>query len=143
MRDLHNNIKLASSLIPAVTLAARAGAPVDRRGFQSVDYLVLVGTNGNALSASVKLELKIETSEDGTNWTPVTDSRLVQGASVTAVGIFLSLDAAAKTAQEYRLGLLGNDRYSRVSIVVTGTHATGTPIGVVALLSHASVKPAA
>ncbi len=141
MRDIHNNIITASSLIPNVTSATRLGAPVDRRGFNAVEYVVLVGTNGDALSATIRFDLKIETSENATSWTPVTNPKLIQGASASATGVFLSLDAAAKTATQYRVGLLSDARYSRVSITVVGTHTNGTPIGVVAVLSHASVKP--
>lgn len=142
MRDLHSNIKTAQSLVPAVTKTTRAGAPVDRRGFNALEYVVLVGTNGDALTGSLKFDLKIESSEDGTNWTAVTDQKQVQGPTLAGSGIFGTIDAPGKSGLEYRIGFLGNARYSRISIVVTGTHTNGTPIGVVAILSRADAKPA-
>lgn len=143
MRDIHHNIKTVQTLDPAVTTAARAGAPVDRQGFEAVEHIVLFGASGDTLSSTLKTDVKVEASEDGTNWSPVTDARLTSGVAVTAAGIFATVDAAAKAQMAYRVGYVGNARYSRVSLVLTGTHAAGTPVAALALLNKANVKPVA
>ncbi len=141
MRDLHRNIKTVQTLDPATTTAARTGAPVDRQGFEAVEHVVLFGASGDTLSGTLKTDVKLEASEDGANWSPVTDAKAVSGGPVSAAGIFATVDAAAKAQKEYRIGYVGNARYSRVSLALTGTHSNGTPVSALAILSRAAVKP--
>lgn len=143
MRDIHHNIRTVQTLDPAVTASPRSGAPVDRRGFEAVEHIVLFGASGDTLSPALKMEAKLEASEDGTSWAPVTDARAVTGGPVSTGGVFATVDAAAKAQKEYRVGYVGNARYSRVTIALTGSHAGGTPVAAIAVLSAAHVKPAA
>ena len=140
MRDLHHDLKTVQTLDPAVTTSARAGAPVDRQGFEAVEHIVLFGASGDTLSSSLKIEAKLEASEDGTNWTAVTDAKDVNG-DVSASGIFATVDAAAKAQTEYRIGYVGNARYSRVTLAPSGAHANGTPVSALAILASAHVRP--
>ncbi len=142
MRDLHHNIKTFQALDPAVTTQDRAGAPIDRQGFDAVEHAVLIGAAGDTLSAALKIEAKLEASEDGTNWAAVTNANDVHGGPVSAAGVFATVDAAGLAQKEYRIGYAGNARYSRVSLVLTGTHANGTPMSALAILARAQVKPA-
>lgn len=89
----------------------------------------------------MKTEVKLEASEDGTNWSPVADAKAANGGPVTAGGVFATVDAAAKAQREYRIGYVGNARYSRVTLALTGTHAAGTPVSALAVLARAHVKP--
>ncbi len=141
MRDIHHNIKTVQTLDPAMTTAARVGAPVDRRGFAAVEHVVLFGASGDTLSAALKIEAKLETSEDGTIWSAATDAGAVHGGPLSATGIFATVDAAAKAQAEYRIGYAGEARYSRVALALTGAHTNGTPVAALAVLSHAQVKP--
>lgn len=141
MRDIHHNIAVVQTLDPAVTTADRVGAPVDRRGFEAAEHLVLVGASGDALSGSVFIELKLEHSEDGSNWSAVTLADDVLGGPVDSAGTFATVDAVAEDQTTYRIGYVGNARYSRVAADLTGTHTNGTPVGAVAILSAAHVKP--
>ncbi|MCE9650580.1 MAG: hypothetical protein K8R18_13235 [Parvibaculum sp.] len=140
MKDLHHNLKTVQTLDPAVTTGARSGAPVDRQGFEAVEHIVLFGASGDTLSSALKLEAKLEASENGTDWSAVTDAKAVNGA-VSASGVFATVDAAAKAQKEYRVGYAGNARYSRVTLALTGTHTNGTPVSALAVLARAHVKP--
>lgn len=141
MKDIHHNIKTVQTLDPATTTAARTGAPVDAQGFSTVEHVVLFGASGDTLSPTLKTDVKLEASEDGSNWAAVTDARAVHGGPVSATGVFATVDAAAKAQKEYRIGYAGNARYSRISLALTGTHANGTPVAALAVLSKAAVKP--
>jgi hypothetical protein len=141
MKDLHHSIKTVQTLDPATTTVARTGAPVDRQGFEAVEHIVLFGASGDTLSGTLKTDVKLEASEDGAYWSPVTDARAVNGGPVSAAGVFATVDAAAKAQKEYRIGYVGNARYSRVSLALTGTHTNGTPASALAVLSRAAVKP--
>ncbi|MGB3809163.1 MAG: hypothetical protein WA943_03645 [Parvibaculum sp.] len=143
MKGFHRNLKTVQTLDPAVTKTARASSPVDRQGFAAVEHVVLFGASGDTLSASLKVEAKLEASEDGTNWVPVTAAKDVSGGPVSATGVFATVDAASKAQMEHRIGYLGNARYSRVALTLTGAHTHGTPISALAILGHAHVKPVA
>lgn len=141
MRDIHSRIKTVQTLDPAVTTSARSGAPVDRQGFESVEHIVQFGASGDTLSGSKKTDVKLEHSEDGSNWAAVTDAKAVNGGPVDASGYFATVNSAGTAQKEYRIGYVGNARYSRVSLVLTGTHTNGTPVSALAVLAAPHVKP--
>tara|TARA_R110002110_G_scaffold24174_8_gene90972 strand:+ start:224 stop:655 length:432 start_codon:yes stop_codon:yes gene_type:complete len=142
MKDLHHNIKTVQTLDPANTTASRAGAPVDRRGFEAVEHIAMFGASGDALSGSIKTDVKLEASEDGTNWLPVTHANEVNGGPVSETGVFATVNSTAVDQTAYRIGYVGHARYSRLSLVLTGAHTNGTPTSAIAILGAAHVKPA-
>jgi hypothetical protein len=139
---LHDAIETVQTLDPAVAVTARASAPVDRRNFDGVEHVVLFGASGDRLSPSLKAEAKLEASDDGTNWTAVTAARDVNGGQISACGVFATVDAAAKAQREYRVGYCGKARYSRVTLVLTGTHVAWIPVSALAVLARAHRTPA-
>jgi len=141
MRDVHSNLGIVQSLDPAVTTATRVGAPIDRQGFESVEHIISLGMSGDTLSPSVSLSLKLEESEDGSNWSAVVNDSDVLGSSVDDSGTFALIDDGAEDGQAYAVGYVGDARYCRVQVAVTGTHSNGTPVAAVALLGHGPVKP--
>ena len=126
-----------------MTTTNRAGAPVDRLGFEAVEHIVLFGASGDTLSGTLKTDVKLEASEDGSNWDAVTDARHVLGAMPDENGIFATVDSDETAQNEYRVGYVGDARYSRVSLLLTGTHSNGTPVSALAVLGAALVKPTA
>ncbi|MDO8838515.1 MAG: hypothetical protein Q7V31_06260 [Parvibaculum sp.] len=141
MRDIHNNIATVQTLDPAVTTISRYGAPVDRRGFAAVEHIVCIGTTGETLSPALSIACAIEVSENGGDWQPVTAAHEVLGGTPDENGVFATIDDVAGDQRDYRIGYVGPARYSRVAVVLTGTHEEGTPIAALALLAHAHLKP--
>lgn len=141
MRDLHSNLSIVQSLDPAVTTSTRVGAPVDRQGYESVEHIVSLGVSGDTLSPSVSLSMKLEESEDGTNWTAVVNDSEVLGAVVDGTGVFALVDDPAEDGQAIAVGYVGDARYCRVQVELTGTHTNGTPVSALALLGHGGVRP--
>jgi len=141
MRDLHSNLGLIQTLDPAVTSASRAGAPVDRQGFESVEHVVLIGISGDTLSGVNSISLQLDESEDGSSWSPVINDSHVLGASIDGAGIFAVIDEGAEDGFPRSIGYVGDARYSRVQVVLAGTHTNGTPVGAMAFLGHANIKP--
>lgn len=141
MRDLHSNLGIVQSLDPAVTTSTRVGAPVDRQGYESVEHIVSLGVSGDTLSPSVSLSMKLEESEDGTNWTAVVNDSEVLGAVVDGTGVFALVDDPAEDGQAIAVGYVGDARYCRVQVELTGTHTNGTPVSALALLGHGGVRP--
>lgn len=147
MRDLHNNVKFVQAVDPAVLTADTNGATIDRQGFESVEHIVFAGESGDTLSGSVKLDLVLQHSDDGSTWSDVTSAADVlvnadSGVSAPdANGIFRTIDAAAEDDAKYRIGYIGGKRYSRVQLDFTGTHSNGIPLCVAAVLGHAEQAP--
>ena len=91
MKDIHSRLKTVQTLDPALTTAARSGAPVDRQGFESVEHIVLFGASGDTLAISKKFDVKLEHSEDGANWSAVIDAKAVNGGPVDVNGCFATI----------------------------------------------------
>ncbi|RIK91762.1 MAG: hypothetical protein DCC73_14975 [Proteobacteria bacterium] len=150
MKDLHSTLKLVNTLLPIVGNNDTEGTPVasaDRQGFNSVEHVVIFGTSGDTLSGSLKVDLKLQHSDDDSNWSPVTSADDVLIGSDSGVsapdanGIFRTVDAAGEDAKSYRIGYRGPKRYSRVLADFTGTHTNGVPIVMLALLGHPERSP--
>lgn len=143
MRDIHNEMRVVLNLVPQIltgTDDSSAAVAVDHQGFQAVEHIVALGTSGDVLSGTVKLELVLEESDDNVTFTAVTAADAVLGV-VDASGVFMTIDDAAGDEAEYRVGYIGSKRYSRVVVNKVGAHVTGTAVSVLSLLGMAEIKP--
>jgi hypothetical protein len=136
MRDLANNIVPVQSLAPAVRTADADGTGVDLQGFESATIVVDTGAEGDTLSSSVKIDFKLEDSDDNSTFAAVTSNTLVIGGTVDSNGIFLTLDANGETPQISEIGYVGGKRYVRVVADFTGSHSNGTPIAAAVIKGH-------
>ena len=128
MKDLANNISIIRSIAPVVGSSDTNGTGVDLQFFESATAVVDTGVEGDTLSSTVKIDFKLEDSDDDSTYTAVTSSLHVTDGSVDSNGIFLTLDANAETPQVTSIGYVGGKRYLRVVADFTGTHSNGTPI---------------
>ena len=128
MKDLANNISIIQSIAPVVGTSDTNGTGVDLQFFESATAVVDTGVEGDTLSSSVKIDFKLEDSDDNSTFTAVTSSLHVTDGSVDSNGIFLTLDANAETPQVTSIGYVGGKRYLRVVADFTGTHSNGTLI---------------
>lgn len=142
MRDLHHSLRLVQALDPAPTTADRFAAPIDRRGFEAVEHVVLIGSAGVALNGTMRFDLVLESSDDGATWQRVTQEADVHAAGIDEDGVFAVIDAVAKAGAAYSVGYVGGRRYSRIGVLAVGSHGTGTPIAAVTLLGAAQIAPA-
>lgn len=145
MRDIISNIKVQSALAPQVVTAAKTAA-VDRRGFDSLMFVVDVGASGETLSSSLKLDCYLEHADDSSgsagSWVPVTNPFHAQGLAVDSTdGKFATIDGAADDETTYRIGYVGDKHHVRVRVAVTGTHENGTPMAITAILGNPASKP--
>ena len=143
MRDIHNGLKVVQTLAPKVTAETRYGAPVDRKGFGSVEHIVSIGTAGDELSETASIACVLEASDDGASWLPVTAAHEVLGDTPDEAGVFALIDDADADLRDYRIGYVGPARYTRMGVVLDGDHEEGTPIAALALLGAAQLKPVA
>lgn len=134
----------------AITATNTPAAGVDTQGFDSVSFLISVGTVTNiANSPQPSWKFHIEESDaEGSGFAAILDaSRILVGGSKSPVtepdpasGVFLTVDNAAEDATTYHVGVITSNRYVRV--VATAANTPGsTPYSVVAVLEGASVQP--
>ena len=133
MKDLANNLIGVQSLAPAVSTADANGDGVDLQFFEGAMSIVDVGAEGDTLSSSVKIDFKLEHSDDNSSFSAVTSSSDVTDGSVDSNGIFATFDDNSEAPAIAAIGYVGGKRYVRVVADHTGTHSTGTPYGAMML----------
>lgn len=139
--DLANNTAVALSYKPTVTTAAANGTGVDLQGYKSATLVAFIGAEGDTLSGSVYFEISLEHSDDNSTFTDVTQSDITNG-TIASGGIWLKLDGTTggdpdTTGLVTQVGYIGGKRYIRGVIAKTGTHSTGTPIGLMVVKGDA------
>jgi hypothetical protein len=146
MRSRNYDIDAVSSIAPGVYTADQAGVTVDRLGYESLTFLLNLGVGGITFTATNRIDFIMEHSDDGTTW-EVVDPTNVTGATVASNGIVKSQRTAHAAADVYRFGYIdgknGEKRYVRLTADFNGTHGTGTPLGVVAVLGRGNSRPVA
>lgn len=143
MIDASTTQKVVQVLDPATITEDTDCAAVDVSGYQSATVIVNVGESGDTLSGSVKIELELEESDDNSTFTDVADAEAVGYVAGTNDGCFGVIDAAAEDDAVYKVGYIGNARYIRPVINVTGTHTNGTPISATVVLTGGNHGPEA
>jgi len=128
MKDLANSISIVQSIAPVVGTSDTNGTGVNLQFFESAVAVVDTGVEGDTLSGSVKIDFKLEHSDDDSSYSAVTSQSHVTDGTVDSNGIFLTLDANAETPQLTSIGYVGGKQYLRVVADFTGSHSNGTPI---------------
>ena len=136
MRDLANNLIGVNSLVPAVRSADANGDGVDLQFFEGAMVVVSVGAEGDTLSSSVKIDFKLEESDDDSTYSAVTSSSSVSDGSVDSSGIFATFDDNAEAPAVASIGYLGGKRYIRVVADFSGTHSNGSPVAALVIKGH-------
>lgn len=143
LRDLVSHIKLASTLLPANRTADANGVSVDCQGYHSAMAVAHIGAPGDTLSGSLKIEMELQHSDDGTTFAACADADLSAPVVGTNTGTFAVIDAGGKASQAYKVGYKGTKRYLRVVHNITGTHSVGTPTSALVELASAAQQPVA
>jgi hypothetical protein len=133
MKDLMNNINVKRVISP-VSVAdntAQVGQVIDRQGYDSVTYLIATGSLGDA---GAEFTVLLEESDDsGSGFSAVADANLL---GTEALASFIQSD----DDKCFKLGYVGEKRYSRMTITPTN-NATASLIAAVAVLGHPMLAP--
>ncbi len=133
MKDLMNviDVKRVISPVSVSDNTAQAGQAVDRKGYDSVTYIIATGSIADAdATFTVLLE---ESDASGSGYTAVSDDDLI-GTEVLAAFQFDDDNECRK------LGYKGTKRYVQLSAVQTGTTSVGC-ISATALLFNPNLAP--
>ncbi len=131
MFDIKNNLKLYKGFSPAVRTATATTQACDLKGFNGAMIIAPIGATSDTLSGSVYWTFTITHSDDDSSYSTVTSNNDVTGGSLdSSTNGWLKLDLAGECQQVYGIGYVGGKRYIKVVCTKTGTHSSGTIIGV-------------
>ena len=137
MKDLYHNVAVQLALNPQVSTTTKTSSAIDLQGFDAATVLVVLGATGDTLSGSIYWTLKLQHSDNDSLYEDVAVGLLLNGAATYVV------DANSKDEAVFSFGYSGGRRYLKAVATPTGSHATGTPIGMLALKGLASIAPVA
>jgi hypothetical protein len=136
MRDLHNNIEPRRGISPAA--ATTDNTPfvseiVDRRDFESVEFIIAIGANTDA---NVTFTVLFEDGNDPSlsDHAPVADAELL--GSETLASFKFDDDNEVRS-----IGYVGSKRYCRVTITPSGNDAGNAFVSGVWVLGHPVLAP--
>lgn len=146
-RNWYNNELVVQNMqLPAVRNADLNTGSLDTLGYDSAVIMFHVGLSADTINTTNKIELEIEESDDNSAWNDAPNASLVNpdtGAAgfvaATNVGTTVVIDSAAKDELIYAVRYAGSKRYVRAVLNFSGTHTTGTPIGVLGALAGKQV----
>lgn len=136
MKDLASNIDVKRVISPVSVAdnSAQVGQIIDRRGFDSVTFLIATGSVADAdTTFTVLLEESDDSGMSGGN--AVADADLI-GTEALA-GFQFDDDNECR-----KLGYVGNKRYLRLTIT-PANNASAALLAAVAVLGHPSLAPTA
>lgn len=134
MKDLHNNIAVKTAMSPTATTgnAAVTGVTIDRQGFNSVEFVAMLGT---ITTAGTTYAIEVQESDTTTSgdFTPVADVDLL--GTEADIGF---VDSEVNTSK--KIGYVGIKRYVRVKVTPAGNTGAST-FGVTAVLGNPALAP--
>jgi hypothetical protein len=139
-RDLHSGTSAAVAIAAATLSADNTPPAVDLQGFDGAEIFLNIGVGGITFSGTNKVDFVVEHSNDGSAWAAVAQADIV-GATVATGGIVRSLIAAKAAADVQEMSYIGGRRYVRCTADFSGTHGTGTMIGMFAILGRPNLSP--
>lgn len=146
--DQVNEKKTLVGLAPAVR-SADASAEFDLQGFNAATFIVDMGAEGITLSGTDKIEIVVRHSDvSGSGQVAVAAADIILPATKPAKllapdanGIVAALTANADIPDAFIFGYRGSKRFVTVTLDYSGTHATGTPSAVTAILENPEFAP--
>jgi hypothetical protein len=134
MKDMHNSItvKRVISPVSVADTTAQVGQIIDRKGFQSVEYLIATGSIADA-DATFTVLLEEGDQANLSDAAAVADADLL-GTEVQAAFQFDDDNECRK------LGYIGSKRFTRLTITPVA-NASAALLSAVAVLGHAEIQP--
>lgn len=135
MKDLYHNLAVQDILDAVNATTTKTSSTIDLQGFDSLSVIFSVGNSADTLSGSVYWTLKLTHSDDDSSYSDVTLSGLLNTSATYVINTPTGDNVAIP------FGYIGGKRYVRAVATATGTHTNGTPMSMVALKGHPSMRP--
>lgn len=137
MRDLMNHIHTVVALAPKAAVAdntAQVGAWIDRRGYESVTFLLITGVLTDA-NATFAVAIDHADLDDQSDVAAVVEADDLVGTLAKASFGF------ADDGETRKVGYVGEKRYVRLTVTPTGNDAGNLFLAGLALLGHPLLQP--
>lgn len=141
-KDLFSNIKVSQVEIPAVKTSTATSDSIDVAGYESLAVVFNVGNSGDTLSGSLYWTLSLtecDTTDGSFTAVAATDVQ-VQGGTFGTTSTYV-IDAPTEDSLSVTFGYVGSKRYVQAVATATGSHSSGTPIGIIAIQGNPSTAP--
>ncbi|MBP3955404.1 hypothetical protein J8F10_08935 [Gemmata sp. G18] len=140
MRDITNNllVKRAISPVSVADNTAQVSQIIDRQGFDSLMFAILIGSVADA-DATFTALLEESDASDLSGGNAVADADMTTQTNGTAPEAAASFQFDDDN-EVRKLGYVGNKRYVRLTITPAG-NASAAVLAAVAILGHAGQKP--
>ncbi|WP_374385113.1 hypothetical protein [Dongia sp.] len=138
-QDLHSTIYPKRGISPAAAgtdNTAYVSQIIDRLGFDSLEFLILIGANTDADATFAVL------FEDGDD-PALSDHAAVDDAQLLGTEALAGFTAANDDNKVKKIGYVGSKRYCRVTITPSGNNSGNIYIAGVWLLGHPREMPTA
>ena len=138
IRDLHNNIHPVVAISPAAARTdntAIVSAIIDTRGYESLEFLINVGTNTDA---DVTFTVLVEDGDDAA----LADNAAVADAQLLGTEALAGF-TFADDVECRKIGYVGNKRYVRMTITPADNAAGNIFVDAIAVLGHPAMVPTA
>lgn len=136
MKDLFNAItpKRVISPVSVADTTAQVGQIIDRQGFESVTYLIAIGS---VADADATFTVLLEEGDDAS----LTDAAAVADANLLGTEALAGFQFDDDN-ETRKLGYRGNKRYTRLTITPVA-NASAALVCAVCVLGHPSIAPTA
>jgi len=136
MKDMANNVHIARVISPAsvADTTAQVGQIIDRRGFDSLTYVIATGSIADADATFTVL------LEEGDN-SALSDAAAVADADLIGTEVLAAFQFDDDN-EVRKLGYIGNKRYTRLTITPVA-NASAALLSAVAVLGNPSLVPTA
>jgi hypothetical protein len=137
-KDLYNDFTAMPVIVPAANsnlgTTPLVGTVIDRKGYESLTYLLITGTLSDAdATYTVLLE---ESDASGSGFAAVADADLL--GTEAGAGFTYANDGVTR-----KLGYIGKKRYTRLTVTPAAADSGNSPIAALALLSRPHLAPVA
>ncbi len=133
MRELKSKINIVEATAPAVAKATIAGNAIDRKGFDSLTILAVIGAGAYAAAKTVTPVLT--ESDNGTDYTAVDAAHYDGDLSIVN-------DTLAANSERV-IAYTGHKRYVKFGFTVAGTLDANVLLGAYAIKGHPHLMPTA
>jgi hypothetical protein len=129
--SLYAGAAATQMLLPQTLTATTLSSKIDLQDANDAMIEATIGVQGDVLSGSVYWELELQDSPDDVTYTAVVDANISNPVSGrTATGTMAAIVSSAGCSKIYLAAYRGGQRYVKLNIRATGSHSTGTVIGV-------------
>lgn len=143
-RETRSNSSLKQLLAPIAINADKADIPaVDVSSFESALFSVLVGAAAVEPTNDRHAQVRLQHSNDNVNFSDCLDNEVVGTVAGVSTGTFAHINARPDINTKFMASYIGDKRYVRPMIKITGELGDGVIIGISAILQGPKYRPVA